>query len=70
MIGLFNDACVIFFFLIFFIKAYAVGTHLNCLDKYIKAFVVGTHLNYSLRQLKSVPTTYGFYKEADKNTWL
>ena len=30
------------FFLIFFIKAYVVGTHLNCIDE---AYVVGTHLN-------------------------
>ena len=40
MIGLFNDAYVIFFNII---KAYVVGTHLNCLDKSIKAYVVGTH---------------------------
>ena len=29
--GLFNDVYA-FFFLIFFIKAYVVGTHLNCID--------------------------------------
>ena len=29
--GVFNDADAIFF-LIFFMKAYVVGTHLNCLD--------------------------------------
>ena len=41
-----------FFFLIFFIKAYVVGTHLNCIDK--------------LMQFKWVPTTYLY--EVDKNT--
>ena len=45
MIGLFNDAYVIFFFLIFFIKAYVVGTHFNCFDKSVQAYVIGTHLN-------------------------
>ena len=29
---LFDDDYVIFFLLIFFIKAYVVGTHLNCID--------------------------------------
>ena len=43
--GVFNDAYVICL-LIFFIKAYIVGTHLNYLDKFIKAYyVVGTHMN-------------------------
>ena len=28
-----DDYAIIFFFLIFFIKAYVVGTHLNCIDK-------------------------------------
>ena len=37
---LFDDEYAIFF-LIFFIKAYVVGTHLNCIDN-----VVSTHLNY------------------------
>ena len=37
-----NDAymmfvCVFFFLIpIFFIKAYVVGTHLNCIDKYLQ----------------------------------
>ena len=31
--------------LIFFVKAYIVGTHLYHLDKFIKAYVVDTHLN-------------------------
>ena len=52
-----NDAyvmfCVFFFcfflFLIFFIKAYVVGTHLNCIDK--------------LMQFRWVPTTYAFIKK-------
>ena len=44
-----------FFFLIFFIKAYNVGTHLNCIDKSINAMQMGTH-NISL------------YEEVDKNT--
>ena len=35
-----------FFFLIFFIKADIVGTHLNCIDK--------------LMQFKLVPTIYAF----------
>ena len=38
-----------FFFLIFFINAYVVGTHLNCIDKSM--------------QFKWVPTTYGFIKK-------
>ena len=42
--GVFNDAYVICI-LIIFIKAYIVGTHLNCLDKLIKTQVVGTHMN-------------------------
>ena len=36
------------FFLIFFIKAYVVGTHLNCIDKSM--------------QFKRVPTAYAFIK--------
>ena len=39
-----------FFFRIFFIKAYVVGTHLNCIDK--------------LMQFKWIPTTYT--QELDK----
>ena len=39
----------VFFFLIFFIKAYVVGTHLNCIHK-------------SMR-FKWVPTTYAFIKK-------
>ena len=38
------DAYVIFV-MIFFIKAYIVGTLLNYLNIFIKANVVGTHLN-------------------------
>ena len=44
-----NDAYVMFLcflFLIFFIKAYVVGTHLNCIDKSM--------------QFKWVVTTYAF----------
>ena len=41
-----------YFFLIFFIKAYVVGTHLNCLDL--------------SRQFKWVPTTYAFRKKQIK----
>ena len=37
------------FYLIFFIKAYVVGTHLNCISK--------------LMQFKWVPTTYAFIKK-------
>ena len=37
------------YFLIFFIKAYVVGTRLNCLDK--------------SRQFKRVPTTYVIIKK-------
>ena len=40
---------VFFFFLIFFIKAYVVGTHLNCIDKSM--------------QFKWVPTPYAFTKK-------
>ena len=43
--------CMSFFF-IFFIKAYVVGTHLNCIDKSM--------------QFKWVPTTYSFFKVVDK----
>ena len=47
-----NDAyatfCV-FFLWIFFIKAYAVGTHLNCIDKSM--------------QFEWVPTTYALIKK-------
>ena len=47
--------CVFFFFfLIFFIKVYAVGTHLNCINK--------------LMQFKWVPTTYAFIKKKTKST--
>ena len=41
--------CVFFFFLIFFIKAYVVGTHLNCIDKSM--------------QFRWVPTTYASLKK-------
>ena len=44
--------CVCVCFLIFFIKAYVVGTHLNCIDK--------------LMQFKWAPTSYVFLKKADK----
>ena len=37
------------FFLIFFIKAYVVGSHLNCINKSM--------------QFKWVPTTYAFIKK-------
>ena len=47
-----NDAYAIFlccfFFVIFFIKAYVVGTHLNCIDKSM--------------QFKWVPTTFALKK--------
>ena len=47
-----NDAYAMFLcflFLMFFIKAYVVGTHLNCIDK--------------LMQFKWVPTTHAFIKK-------
>ena len=49
-----NDAyvmflCLCFLFLVFFIKSYIVGIHLNCIDK-------------SMQQHKWVPTTYAFIK--------
>ena len=64
--GIFNDAYVICV-LIFFIKAYIVGTHLNYLDKFIKSYVVGTHLNFLdlLRQFSWVPLNICYYKEVD-----
>ena len=43
-----------FFFLIFFIIAYVVGSHLNGIDK--------------LMQFKYVPTTYAFIKNDKKYT--
>ena len=42
------------FFLIFFMKAYVEGTHLNCIDKSI--------------QIKWVPTTYALIKKSTKST--
>ena len=50
---LFNGANMMFcvlFFLIFFLKAYVMGTHLNCIDKSM--------------QFKWVPTTYAFIKRS------
>ena len=46
-----NDAYVMFFFsfIIFFIKAYVVGIHLNCIDESM--------------QFKWIPTTYAFLKK-------
>ena len=44
----------LFLFLIFFIKAYIVGTHLNC----------------NSVQFKNVATTYAYYKEVDKKVHL
>ena len=44
--------CACFFFLIFFIKVYVVGTHLNCIDKSM--------------QFKWVHTTYAFIKKQTK----
>ena len=52
-----NDAYAMFlccFLLIFFIKAYIVGTHFNCIDKSM--------------QFKWVPTTYAFIKKKTKST--
>ena len=45
-----------------------MGTHLNYHDRFIKAYVVGTHLNCldKSRQFKRVPTTNAFIKEPDK----
>ena len=43
------DVYAIFCFNIFLIKAYVVGTHLNCIDKSM--------------QFKRVPTTYAFIKK-------
>ena len=45
---LFDDVYAIFF-LIFFTKAYVVGTHLNCINKSM--------------QFKWVPTLYAFIKK-------
>ena len=44
-----------FFYIIFFLKAYVVGTHLNCIDKSMQQ--MGTH-NISL------------YKDVDKKNTL
>ena len=33
---LFDDVYANFFFKIFFIKTYVVGTHLNCIDKWMQ----------------------------------
>ena len=47
---LYDDVYAIFFvFLIFFIKTYVVGTHLNCIDKSM--------------QFKWVPTKYAFLEK-------
>ena len=50
--GAYAMFCARFFFLIFFLKAYVVGTHLNCIDKF-DAIQMSTH-NICL------------YKEVDK----
>ena len=49
----FNDAYEILF-PVFFIEAYVVATHLNCLDL--------------SRQFKEYPQHMFFYKEVDKST--
>ena len=51
---IFNDVYAIFCFMIFFIKAHVVGTHLNCIDKSM--------------QFKWVPTTNAFIKKYTKST--
>ena len=45
----FLDDVYAIFFLTFFIKAYVVSTHLNCIDKSM--------------QFKLIPTTYAFIKK-------
>ena len=62
MIGLFNDAYVIIFFLIFFIESHVVDTHLNCLNKSIKTYFAGTHLNCLLDFSMSAYITSRYYK--------
>ena len=42
------------FLMIFFVKAYGMGTHLNCIDKSM--------------QFKWVPITYAFIKKKTKST--
>ena len=42
------------YLMIFFVKAYVVGTHLNCIDKSM--------------QFKWVPTTYAFIKKYTTST--
>ena len=51
--GAYAMFCV-FFLLIFFVKTYVVGTHLNCINKSM--------------QFKWVPTTYAFIKKQTKST--
>ena len=53
MRSLFSDAYAILFS-VFFIEAYVVGTHLNCLD-FVEAIQMSTH-------------NICFYKEVDKST--
>ena len=47
--GAYTIFCVLLFFLIFFLKAYILGTHLNCIDISM--------------QFKEVPTTCAFIKK-------
>ena len=66
-------------FLYFFIKAYVVGTHLNCIDLSMQfkwvlttyAFGVGAHLNCInlSMQFKWVLTTYAFIKKIRKKSY-
>ena len=53
---------------LFFLYRSIYGTHLNYHDRFIKAYVVGTVLNClnKPRQFRRVPTTNAFIKELDK----
>ena len=63
-----NDAyamflCVFFFSDFFFIKAYVVGSHLNCINNLIQFKYVPTTYAVKSKQFKWVPTTYAFIKK-------
>ena len=54
--AMFSGVYVCVFPIFFIIKAYVVGTHLNCINKSM--------------QFKRVPSTYAFIKSRQKVYWL
>ena len=47
-----------------------MGSHFNYQDKFIKAYVVGSHLNcLNVKAIQMSIPTYAIYKEVDNITW-